>query len=325
MKENRLTGMSAGNKPLSHRLIIRWSDVFEPEPILIEDPFAVGESILSTRSREAVVSGSGKVELYTYVSKACGATGFSTGIAKFKPGAHLPYHVHEFSEAVTILEGHARVLVEGRVYRLGQYDCAHLPSGVAHQVENEDPEGELVCHWAFATSTPVRKLIDRKFPIDDRGSGNPAPADPETIVRYESDAIYELSKNAFFLDLFARRFGAVGICGGHGRFLPDASLPCHIHDFDESITIIQGTAVCLVQGRRYELSNCDTAFIPRGLPHRFLNLSGNAMSMIWVYAGSEPDRCIVDAHYCSGGTASIPQIANTERIGYRVRWVERPR
>jgi len=300
MKENRLTGTGAGNKPLSHGLIIRWSDVFEPESILIEDPYAVSESILSTRSREAVVSGPGKVELYTYVSKACGATGFSTGIAKFKPGAHLPYHAHEFSEAVTILEGRARVLVEGRAYRLGQYDCAHVPSGVAHQVENEDAEGELVCHWAFATSTPVRELVDRKFPIDDRGSGNPTPADPETIVRYESDAIYELSKDAFFLDLFARRFGAVGICGGHGRFLPGASLPCHIHDFDESITIIQGTAVCLVQGRRYELSNCDTAFIPRGLPHRFLNLSDDEMSMVWVYAGSEPDRRIVDAHYCSG-------------------------
>jgi len=260
----------------------------------------VRESILTARSREAAISGPSSVEIYTYVSEVCSATGFSTGIAKFKPDAYLPYHAHEFSEAVTILEGRARVLIEGRVYRLSQYDCVHVPSGVAHQVENENPEGELVCHWAFATSAPIRELIDRQFQIDDRGSGSPTPADPETIVRYENDAIYELSKDAFFLDLFARRFGAVGICGGHGRFLPGASLPCHTHDFDESITIIQGTAVCLVQGRRYELSDCDTAFIPRGLPHRFLNLSGSAMSMIWVYAGDEPDRRVVDSNYCSG-------------------------
>jgi putative monooxygenase len=267
---------------------------------LIEDPFTVRESILSTRSREATVSGPAAVELFTYVSEACGATGFSTGIAKFKPGAHLPYHAHGFSEAVTVLEGHARILVEGRVYRLGQYDCVHVPRGTPHQVENDDPDDELVCHWAFATSRPTRELIDRQFPVDDRGSSNPSPNDPETIIRYESKAIYELSKDAFFLDLFARRFGAVGICGGHGHFLPGASLPCHIHDFDESITIVKGTAVCLVEGKRYELSGCDTAFIPKGLPHRFLNLSSEAMSMVWVYAGSEPDRRIVDSQYCSG-------------------------
>jgi quercetin dioxygenase-like cupin family protein len=215
----------------------------------------------------------------------------------------LPYHAHGFSEAVTVLEGDARVLVEGRIYRLGQYDCVHVPKGIAHQVENDNADKELVAHWAFATAKPTRDLIDQEFQIDDRGFGDPSPADPETVVRHDSHAVYELSKGAFFLDLFARRFGAMGICGGHGRFFPGASLPCHIHDFDESITIVKGTAVCLVQGTRYELSGCDTAFIPKGLPHRFLNLSDEEMSMIWVYASSEPDRRIIDSRYCSGEVA----------------------
>jgi hypothetical protein len=51
---------------------------------------------------------------------------------------------------------------------------------------------------------------------------------PETIVRFVSDSTYELAQNAFFNDLFARRFGSTGICGGYGNFLPGASLPCHI-------------------------------------------------------------------------------------------------
>jgi quercetin dioxygenase-like cupin family protein len=141
------------------------------------------------------------------------------------------------------------------------------------------------------------------FPIEERGLGSPLESDPETIVRQSADAVYELSANAFFQDLFARRFGAVGICGGYGRFRSGASLPCHIHDFDESITIVKGNAVCLVEGKRYELSGCDTAFIPRGIPHRFLNLSGEEMAMVWVYAGSEPDRRIVLSTYCSGELA----------------------
>jgi quercetin dioxygenase-like cupin family protein len=266
---------------------------------VVEVPHMIREKIISARGGQSGADRAG-VDLRTFVSGACGATGFSTGTATFQPGTHLPYHIHRFSEAVTVLEGCARVLIEGRAYRLHPQDCVHVPSGIAHLVENDDPAGLLVAHWAFGTASPTRETTDRVFPLDDRGSADPLPTDPETIVRFKDDAIYELSTNAFFCDLFARRFGAVGICGGYGRFLPGSSLPCHIHDFDESITIVKGTALCLVEGKQYELSGCDTAFIPKGIPHRFLNQSQAEMAMVWVYAGSEPDRQIVDAGYCSG-------------------------
>jgi quercetin dioxygenase-like cupin family protein len=270
---------------------------------VIEIPYPTREKIISAHGREAGADGPAGVDLHTFVSAACGATGFSTGTATFQPGGLLPYHVHGFSEAVTVIEGFARVLVEGRSYRLGPRDCLHVPADVAHRVQNDDSAKHLLAHWAFATPNPVREFTDRVFPLDDRGSGNPSQKDPETIVRFSDDAIYELSKDAFFCDLFARRFGSEGICGGYGRFLPGASLPCHIHDFDESITIVEGTAVCLVQGKQYELSGCDTAFIPKGIPHRFLNKSIEPMAMVWVYAGNEPDRQIVEADYCSGELA----------------------
>ena len=267
---------------------------------MIECVFPFKEAILRAQALEAMPLGIAGVELYTFVSEACGATNFSTGIAKIEPSGFLPYHSHAFSEAITVLRGSARVLVEGRAYRLNPRDSVHIPAGVAHRVENCAADEELVAHWSFATARPSRELIDQTFPVDDRGTGDPTREDPETIVRYKTESIYELSKGAFFLDLFARRFGARGICGGHGRFLPGASLPCHIHDFDESITIVEGAAVCLVQGHRYELSGNDTAFIPKGLPHRFLNLSNAEMAMVWVYAGDEPDRRIVESQYCSG-------------------------
>jgi mannose-6-phosphate isomerase-like protein (cupin superfamily) len=119
-------------------------------------------------------------------------------------------------------------------------------------------------------------------------------------VRFTEAELYELSEGAMFVDLFASRLGSVGICGGYGRFIPGSSLPCHIHRFDESISIVEGEATCLVQGRRYQLSNNDTAFVPQGHPHRFLNLSTTKMAMIWVYAGNEPERTLVSSEYCDG-------------------------
>ncbi len=259
--------------------------------------------MISARDGHAALPGVEDVELRPFVSQKCGATAFSTGTAIFKPGAVLPYHQHSISEAIVVLEGQARVLVQGRSYLLQPLDCVHVPAGTAHSVENPDATRSLLAFSAFASSTPDRIQVDNTFPLDDRGPAQPHDGDPETILRFAQTEKYELSRNAFFSDLFARRYGSHGICGGYGRFLPGASLPCHTHDFDESITIVGGKATCLVAGRKYELSGYETAFVPQGKPHRFINTSTEEMAMIWVYAGDEPDRQIVDARYCTGELA----------------------
>ena len=82
--------------------------------------------------------------------------------------------------------------------------------------------------------------------------------------------------------------------GGYGLFHPGGRLPAHVHDFDESICIISGTAMCIVEGRRYSMSDCATALQPRGRVHYFINESKVTMEMLWVYAGPRPERIMVD-------------------------------
>lgn len=240
------------------------------------------------------------VMLREFASAKCGATGMSTGTATFNPGARLEYHQHPFSEAVTLLEGEAAFAVEGRRYRLRRFDCIHVPAGVAHEVTNEASQAQMVAHWAFASPTPTRELVNDHFEVENRSLASPGSSDPEYIVRANEMKPYDLAEGTRFIDLFAGRFGSVGICGGYGEFNPGSSLPCHIHDYDESITIVAGEAVCEVKGRQYRLTGCDTAFVPRGRPHRFLNESGKPMAMVWVYSGSEPTRTVLDSGYCTG-------------------------
>jgi len=241
-----------------------------------------------------------RIALREFVSARCGATGMSTGTATFEPRARIPYHKHAFSEAVTILVGQASIAVEGRSYLLRPFDCIHVPGGLAHEAKNAGEDAVLVAHWAFATPVPSRELFEDCFAVEDRGLGSPFAGDPEHIVRFADAHKYKLADGAQFCDLFAGRFGSVGICGGYGEFNPGGSLPCHIHEYDESISIIKGQAICEVMGKRYRLSDCDTAFVPRGRPHRFLNESQIPMAMIWVYAGCEPVRTILDIGYCDG-------------------------
>jgi putative monooxygenase len=240
------------------------------------------------------------VAIRVFVSGDYGATGLSTGTATFEPRAEMPYHYHQYSEAITLLEGSGTVLVEGRVYELGMFDCIHVPAGVGHAVHNASPDTRSVIHWAFASSQPSRRFVEPPPNRVMRGLGNPEPGEPEYIARFNQATTYELSPGAFFRDLFKGSLGSVGICGGYCRFEPGSSLPCHFHEYDESITIVEGTALCLVQGNRYRVGGYDTAFVPVGKPHRFINQTDTATAMIWVYAGSEPERTLVSADYCSG-------------------------
>ncbi len=246
------------------------------------------------------------IALRTFVSAACGATGFSTGTATFEPGAVLPYHLHDCSEAITVLSGEAVVVLAGRGYRLSRLDCVHVPAGVPHVVQNARTDQGLVAHWSFASASPQRMFIDGVVTFEDRGLGSPGPGDPENLRRFAAADGYEPAEGTWFTDLFARRFGAVGICGGYGRFSKGSSLPCHMHVYDESITILSGSATCMVQGSRYEMTAVSTAFVPQGKPHRFLNSGENEMEMLWVYAGDEPDRLLVASGYCSGSRTWQP-------------------
>ena len=146
--------------------------------------------------------------------------------------------------------------------------------------------------------SPTREIVNEQFIVCDLDHS--PPHGPESLVRFADAPVYELAAQAKFRDLFARRLGSRGICGGYGLFPPGASLPCHYHEYDESITIIRGAAICQVAGREYELSGCGTGCIPKGRPHRFLNRGSEPMAMIWVYAGDEPERTLLEPGICDG-------------------------
>jgi putative monooxygenase len=234
-----------------------------------------------------------------FANAEVGAVGFSTGVARFEPQGRLSCHTHECGESITIVHGCAEVAVEGRTYVLSPFDSIHVPAGLAHSAANLDTSGELVAHVAFSSATVTRTLVETHFKERDFRDSLAAVDGAETLLRFSQAEEYELSDNTQFRDLFAKRLGSKGICGGYGGFAPGASLPCHTHLYDESITIVEGVATCLVAGRRFSVSGCDTALVPKGLPHRFINETDQFMAMIWVYAGDEPERVIHDNSLCS--------------------------
>ena len=228
-----------------------------------------------------------------------GAHNLTTGIVTFAPGASLPYHTHPHAEAVTLLSGEATMEVEGRRYALSPLDNVWIAEGAAHHAVNTSPNKPAVLHIAMPTHEPRRTLVEPAF--ERRAMGEEATGKPgvERVNRHDRTPWYEPSAGARFQDFFNRDLGCKGMSGGYGLFQPGGRLPCHLHDFDESITIVQGTATCVVEGRTYAVSDLATALAPRGRCHYFINHSTQPMAMIWVYAGDLPERLVMDEKCCT--------------------------
>jgi quercetin dioxygenase-like cupin family protein len=117
---------------------------------------------------------------------------------------------------------------------------------------------------------------------------------PERVNRFRLAPRFSAGPNTEFIDFFnSNLVPGIEMSGGYGLFHPGGRLPAHFHDFDESISITSGEAICIVEGRQYKLSGCATAMVPRGRVHYFKNESAATMQMLWVYAGPMPERIVV--------------------------------
>ena len=219
----------------------------------------------------------------------------TTALVTLQPESLLPYHTHPCSESITVLEGEAEVSVEGRVYRLGPLDNITIPRWLPHQSQNPSPGTVARLHVALAMSHPERNRVEKRFEQVEMANDSRGTPGFERVTRFATaDRVAGAGQGVECIDYFnAQRMPGIEMSGGFARFDAGGRLPDHLHDFDESICIIRGTANCLVEGRKYALGNCATALVPRGRVHYFINDSQQQMDMVWVYAGPMPERIVI--------------------------------
>jgi 2-dehydro-3-deoxyglucarate aldolase/4-hydroxy-2-oxoheptanedioate aldolase len=246
------------------------------------------------------VGSSPRIEIERGVTFEClvgghnSARNLTTGLVTFAPGSRLPYHTHPFTESITLLEGRAIMEVEGRAYELEPLDNVVIPRGTPHQAINPSTD-KVVLHIAMATHSPTRTLVETPFTSRVMPPSFTGLPGVERVNRFRTAPRGSAGPNTEFIDFFNRDLmPGIEMSGGYGLFYPGGRLPAHVHDFDESICIISGTATCIVEGERYPLSDCSTALVPRGRVHYFINDTPTTMAMLWIYAGPTPERIVVE-------------------------------
>lgn len=129
-------------------------------------------------------------------------------------------------------------------------------------------------------------------------TSSPMPA----ILRPDEIPARERGGGAKTIPLVTRKVGATGFINGITIFEPNAAIPMHSHNCEESVMLLEGDAFAEIDGVQYELKAGDMSYIPANLPHRFVNRSSTAsMKILWIYGSVDATRTII----ATGDTRSI--------------------
>lgn len=94
--------------------------------------------------------------------------------------------------------------------------------------------------------------------------------------------------------LFSHKELGATVTSGITRFPPGAGIPLHYHNCDEQTTVLEGEAEAEIAGQRHRLRPYDTAYIPVGVHHRFVNVGAGPMTILWVYNATDVTRTFVE-------------------------------
>jgi quercetin dioxygenase-like cupin family protein len=103
-----------------------------------------------------------------------------------------------------------------------------------------------------------------------------------SLLRFAVLPVFERGKGIRTVVFSCKEIGA-RITSGVTRFPPGTGIPLHYHNCDEQTTVLEGDAEVEIDGKRQRLGPWDTAFIPEGRHHRFVNVGQGPMAILWVY------------------------------------------
>jgi putative monooxygenase len=96
------------------------------------------------------------------------------------------------------------------------------------------------------------------------------------------------------IPLVNARIGSRKTMSGITEFDPGAAIALHIHNCEETVMVLEGSAVAEIEGVEHALAATDTTWIPAETPHRFRNASDTArMRIYWTYASIDATRTVI--------------------------------
>jgi HTH-type transcriptional regulator, repressor for puuD len=114
------------------------------------------------------------------------------------------------------------------------------------------------------------------------------------IFRSSEIARVDRGGGVYSLPMVSGDIGAHNLMTGMTVFPPGGGIALHTHNTEESVVILEGNAVCEIDGTLHPVETFDAVYIPAGIPHRFSNGGDGVLRILWIYGSIDMVRTYVD-------------------------------
>lgn len=115
-----------------------------------------------------------------------------------------------------------------------------------------------------------------------------------TIVKYRDVPRLDRGDGIETTPLVTRRSDdSAAITTGISRYPPSTGAPLHVHNCDEQVTLLSGSAEVEIDGDVTPLEPYDSTYIPAGREHAFRNTGTEPMVILWIYPTQSVTRTLV--------------------------------
>jgi putative monooxygenase len=118
-------------------------------------------------------------------------------------------------------------------------------------------------------------------------------SEPRVVRREEVESL-QRAPGVSVASSITKEMGATEISSGITTFQADSSNTTHYHNSEESVIVIEGEGILMINGEANHVRQYDAAFITPGTHHRLVNTGETPFKIAWSYATVDVTRTLVD-------------------------------
>ena len=114
------------------------------------------------------------------------------------------------------------------------------------------------------------------------------------VIKREEVSNLERAPGVTVASSVTKETGASEISSGITTFEAGRSNTTHYHNAEESVIVIEGEGILMINGQENHVRQYDAAFITPGTHHRLINPGNELFKIAWSYATVDVTRTLVD-------------------------------
>ena len=114
------------------------------------------------------------------------------------------------------------------------------------------------------------------------------------VIKREDVSSLERAPGVTVASSVTKEVGATEISSGITTFEAGASNTTHYHNAEESVIVIEGEGILMINGQEHQVRQYDAAFITPGAHHRLINTGATPFKIAWSYATVDVTRTLVE-------------------------------